>query len=942
MQDTPLYNSRLVRNYVEYLRKFYPQIDPTDVMEYAGIEPFEIEESGVWFTQRQIDRFHEMLSQLTDNPNLSREVGRFSVMGSSLSPIRRYILGFLSPFMSYTLAEKAASKITLASSYKIKKMGGRKVEIVVELKEGLKENPFQCENRIGMIEVVAKLYTKKLARVDHPLCIHQGGPYCRYLVSWERTPALVWNTIKKFGLVLFLLLGAGSFFLMPSYSSWLSFLGKSLLAYLGIMIFSGYVEKKELVENITKESESTQSLLNQTNRRYNEVLLIKEIGQTLSMILDIDVSLQAIMEAMKKRLDFDRGMIMLADKEKTKLRFVTGFGYDPADETYIKTIEFHLDNPQSTGIVVESFRKQAPFMINNAEEVSKKISPRSLEFLRRMGSQSFICVPIVFKKEPLGILLVDNLTSKRPLTKGDLSLLMGIAPQIAINITNASTYKKIQESEERFRSLSENTPDIIYALDREGFFSYVNPAWERILGFPPNEVIGKKFIDFLKSGEGPKFQQLFDQVWEEKQIIPDTPGTFLSKEGQERIFSASGGPHFDAEGKVAGLVGILKDITEQTVLENRLRQAKKMEAIGTLAGGIAHDFNNLLMGIQGYTSLLLLKIDETHPFYEKLSGISQQVQSGVDLTKQLLGFARGGKYEVRPVDLNQILRQSSDMFGRTRREVRIERLLQEDLWTVEVDKGQIEQALLNLYVNAWQAMPQGGSLILETRNIFLTAPGPYQLQPGKYVKISITDTGEGMEEGIIERIFEPFFTTKEMGRGTGLGLAMVYGIVKSHGGSIFAQSEKGRGTSFSIYLPASDKQVIEKGAPAPKALRGHETILLIDDEEVVLTVTGELLENLGYRVLPTNNGLEGISLFRSRQEEISLVILDMIMPDIKGSEIFDNLKEIDPKVKVLLSSGYSIDGQASQLIEKGCKAFIQKPYTVSELSQKVRAVLEMA
>ncbi len=253
-------------------------------------------------------------------------------------------------------------------------------------------------------------------------------------------------------------------------------------------------------------------------------------------------------------------------------------------------------------------------MINNTEDVAKKLSPKSLEFLRRVGTQSFICVPIIFKKESLGILLVDNLTSKRPLTKGDLSLLMGIAPQIAINLNNAVSYKKIQESEERFRSLSENTPDIIYALNNEGVFSYVNPAWERILGYSPSEVIGKKFIEFVKEGDSNKFQNLFDLVWKEKKIIPDTLGTFLTKDGKERIFSVSGGPNFDSEGNVVSLVGILRDITEQTFLETRLRQAKKMEAIGTLAGGIAHDFNNLLMGIQGYTSLILLKVDETASF----------------------------------------------------------------------------------------------------------------------------------------------------------------------------------------------------------------------------------------------------------------------------------------------------------------------------------------
>jgi PAS domain S-box-containing protein len=940
MEDPPLYNSRLLKNYVEYLRKFYPQIDPNDVLEYAGIESSEIEEGGQWLSQKQIDRFHEMLGQLTDNLNISREVGRFSASGSALSPMRRYALGFLTPYMSYLVAEKIGNKISLATTFKVKKMGARKVEIQVHLNNGVKENPFQCENRIGMFEVLAKLFTKKMAQIDHPVCVHRGEQFCRYIVSWEKTPAYVWKLIQYYVLALSLLLGAGSFFVWP-FSSWIWMAFIGILINLGVTIISEYVEKRELIENITKESEDAQSLLIQANRRYNEVLLVKEIGQTLSMILDIDVSLRAIMEAMEKRLDFDRGMIMLADQEKTRLNFITGYGYGQEDEAYFRRVEFRLDNPQSMGLVVESFKKQAPYMISNTEEVAKKVSPKSLEFLRRAGSKSFICVPILFKKESLGILLVDNLTSKRPLTKGDLSLLLGIAPQIATNLNNAASYKKIQESEERFRSISENTPDIIFALNKAGIFSYVNPAMERILGYPPSEVIGEKFIHFVKEGDSNKFQELFDMVWEGKKIISETLGTILTKDGKERIFSASGAPNFDSEGQVISLVGILRDITDQTFLEARLRQAKKMEAIGTLAGGIAHDFNNLLMGIQGYTSLILLKLDENHPFYEKLIGINQQVQSGVDLTRQLLGFARGGKYEVKSVDLNQILQQSSEMFGRAKKEIRIHRRFQEDLWTVEVDLGQIEQSLINLYMNAWQAMPGGGSIYLETENILFTTHGSYQLTPGKYVKISIMDTGEGMDEGIIERIFEPFFTTKEMGRGTGLGLAMVYGIIKSHGGSIFAKSKKGQGSTFTIYLPATDKKMVLKGKPAEKAVRGDETILLVDDEEVILTVTREILETLGYRVLSASNGQEAISIYQQKNKNISLVILDMIMPDLKGSQTYDHLKEINTQVKVLLSSGYSIDGQATQLIEKGCRAFIQKPYTISELSKKVREILDM-
>jgi len=938
-EDRLLYNSRLIKNYIEYLRKFYPQIDLTVVLEYAGIESYELEESGYWLSQKQVDLFHDMLEQLTSNPHLSREVGRYSVSASAFGPIKKYVLGFISPAISYSRIEKAAEKINRAILWNVKKLGVREVEIQIQTKPGVKETSAQCENRIGLFEVLAKLYTKKMAHVDHPICIHKGGDFCQYIVSWERPRSYYWKMIRNYSFPLNVLLCLGAYFVL-SFDAWVWLIKIAIGVNLGIIIFSENYEKKELIENITTESETTQTLLIQANRGLNEVLLVKEIGQTLSMILDLDVSLRAIMDSISKRLDFDRGMILLANKEKTRLHFATGFGYDQEDEDYFKNIEFNLGNPESKGVAIESFRKRIPFLINNTEEVEKRLSAKSMEFLRRAGTQSFICVPIVYKEESLGILLVDNLTSKRPLTQGDLSLLMGIAPQIGISINNTVFYKKIQESEERFRSLSENTPDIVYTLNKDGIFSYVNPAWERILGYSPSEVIGKRFIQFIKEEGAEKFQDLFDQVWKEKKIIRETVGVFLAKNGKECIFSASGAPNFDPEGNVNSLVGILRDITDQTLLEAQLRHAQKMEAIGTLAGGIAHDFNNLMTGIQGYTSLILLKIDERHPFYEKLAGINKQVQSGVDLTKQLLGFAKGGRYEVKPKDINSILQQTSEMFGRTKKEIHIFRQFQEDLWTVEVDQGQIEQAFLNLFVNAWQAMSGGGSLYLETKNVVFTSYGQDQPGPGKYVKISIRDTGEGMEESVIARIFEPFYTTKEMGRGTGLGLAMVYGIIKSHGGNIFATSHKGEGSTFSIYLPASDKKIVPEEIIKEETVRGKGTILLVDDEEVVLQVTREILESLGYLVLSASNGREAIALYRERHGDIALVILDMIMPDLKGSQTYDILKDINPKVRVLLSSGYSIDGLATTLLERGCSGFIQKPYTVSEISQKVKEILD--
>ena len=347
-----------------------------------------------------------------------------------------------------------------------------------------------------------------------------------------------------------------------------------------------------------------------------------------------------------------------------------------------------------------------------------------------------------------------------------------------------------------------------------------------------------------------------------------------------------------------------------------------------LAGGIAHDFNNLLMGIQGYASLTLLDLDPSHPNYERLKRIEEQVQSGADLTKQLLGFARGGRYEVKPADMNDIIEKTSSMFGRTKKEISIHRKYGKDLWSVEVDRGQMEQVFMNLYVNAWQAMPGGGEIYLETENVLLDDEQafPYAVKPGKYVKISVTDTGTGMDEKTRERIFDPFFTTKEMGRGTGLGLATVYGIIKGHKGMINVYSEPGHGTTFTIYLPASEKEVVKEKTATGTIARGTETILLVDDEKMVLEVSKELLESMGYRVYAAGSGQEAIAVYMEKRNEIDLVILDMIMPGISGGETFDRLREINPGIKVLLSSGYSINGEAQNIWTAAATGSSRSPF----------------
>jgi signal transduction histidine kinase len=382
---------------------------------------------------------------------------------------------------------------------------------------------------------------------------------------------------------------------------------------------------------------------------------------------------------------------------------------------------------------------------------------------------------------------------------------------------------------------------------------------------------------------------------------------------------------------------------ERKQLEARLYQAQKMKAIGTLAGGIAHDFNNLLMGIQGHASLMLLHSDSDHPHFERLKGIEDMVRRGADLTRQLLGFARGGKYEVKTTNLNELVEKTSEMFGRTKKEITIHKKYQKDMLPVKVDRGQIEQVLLNLYVNAWQAMPRGGDLYIETSYVLLDEKdtNAFGVEPGNYVKTSVADTGVGMDEATQQRIFDPFFTTKEMGRGTGLGLASAYGIIKNHGGFISVYSKKGEGTTFNIYLPASEKDLKTKEEKLPDEIfKATEVVLLVDDEHMILDVAEAMLKEMGYKVLLARSGREAVEVYTKYKDEIDLVILDMVMPDMGGGKAYDHIKQINPDAKVLLSSGYSIDGEATEILQRGCNGFIQKPFAIKELYRRIRGILD--
>ena len=511
------------------------------------------------------------------------------------------------------------------------------------------------------------------------------------------------------------------------------------------------------------------------------------------------------------------------------------------------------------------------------------------------------------------------------------------------------TELELGENQEKYRIILESIEEGYFETDLSGNIRFFNDATSRILGWRRSELLGLNLREYTSDDTTQKLFKVFKDVYRTGEPCKAIEFEIIRKDRKKRYIELSISLVRNAAGKPQGFRGIGRDTTDRHLanferqrLEDKLQQVQRLEAIGTLAGGIAHDFNNLLMAILGNVEMLLLSLEITDPSYENARSIERCVRSGADLTKQLLGYARGGKYFVRPTSLNEIVRASSTLFGRAKKETQVVCEYQKDIWTVEVDRNQIEQVMVNLYLNAWQAMSHKGTIRVRTKNTILDKDfvRPYEVSPGKYVRVSVEDSGTGMDEEVQKRVYEPFFTTKEMGKGTGMGLASAFGILKNHNGIIHFTSTPGKGSTFYIYLPASDQPVEVEAFAEESVAVGSETILIVDDEVQVLDACQDMLNQLGYRTIRANSGEEAVEIFQKENADIDLIILDMIMPGMDGLTAYEHFKEVNPNVKVLLSSGYSISENIKEIVSKGCDEFIQKPFTLSQISQVTRGLLD--
>ncbi len=519
----------------------------------------------------------------------------------------------------------------------------------------------------------------------------------------------------------------------------------------------------------------------------------------------------------------------------------------------------------------------------------------------------------------------------------------------SVHITHDITERKraeeeLKESERRYRTLFEESMDGVYSDLRDGTITDANRSVCELFGYSREEMIGKDIRElYLDPADRPKFQKEI----EKKGFVKDYEIKFQKRDGTEVDCLISSSLHFEEDESIAGYRGILRDLTARKALQRQLQQAQKMEAVGTLAGGIAHDFNNILQVVLGYSELLLADEDLPKRRRDDLEKIFLAGKTGADLVQRLLTFSRKTETKLLDLDLNQRIRQTHKFLQRTiPKMIDIELMLIEDLGVIHADPTQMDQVLMNLAVNARDAMPEGGKLIIETSNVVLDedyARSHVEAKPGEYVLLGVSDTGSGMDKETLEHIFEPFYTTKAPGQGTGLGLAMVFGIVKQHHGFINCYSEVGRGTTFNIYLPAVVSEA-QSDQPVVTAMPqgGTETVLLVDDEEFVRDLGKRILERSGYTVLTASNGEEALDLYNKGRDKISLVILDLIMPEMGGKQCLEKLLKIDPKVRVLIASGFAASGQTNEAIEAGARGFIGKPFNMKGMLQSIREGLDGA